>query len=208
MQLYTGMEDNPTTLRMTKLVSAVAVLAVAGILTVVTLHERSDAREPGAVGTSGTTTATAAVPDTGIVPSGLLRQVPSFNPQPHGVAPATTVEAVPALKEGEHVEVRVALDSRASNANGFGTLWVGTPDQRVLVVLPRDTRNELRRLEGEPASQPIQQVEPGRTVTISGTVYRVPRAEQMHTWGLTTDERRILAEHPFYIRADSVTPTS
>ena len=102
---------------------------------------------------------------------------------------------------GRKVSLHVPVQGKANDV----AFWVGEKDNRVLVVLERDRRDLVQRQNGTIADNPIAPVHGGQQADITGTVSKLPRAEAMYSWGLTTRDRRELAERPIYIRADSVT---
>jgi hypothetical protein len=105
---------------------------------------------------------------------------------------------------GRRVDLHVDVQARA-NDHAF---WVGSPDNRLLVVLGRDNRDGSQRQAGVPASHGVQPVRDGQRAAISGVVRPIPIAEQRYSWDLTEDDERELSERKVYIRADAVTPES
>ena len=101
---------------------------------------------------------------------------------------------------GRRVDLHVDVQSLA-NDNAF---WVGSRDNRLLVVLGRDTRGDSERVRGLPATHHIAPVHRGQVAAISGVIRPLPKAEQMYSWDLTTDDRRELADRKIYIRAEKV----
>jgi hypothetical protein len=81
---------------------------------------------------------------------------------------------------------------------------VGSPDNRVLVVMGRDNRDGTQRQSGVPAGHNIAPVRGGQRATVSGVIRPLPKAEEMASWNLTTDDQKEIAERKIYIRADSV----
>ena len=59
-----------------------------------------------------------------------------------------------------------------------------------------------------PSSDSIAPVRAGQRVSISGTVERLPRAEEMYSWGLTNHDAEELTRRYVYLRAERVTPVS
>ena len=45
----------------------------------------------------------------------------------------------------------------------------------------------------------------GQQATISGSIQRLPKAEEMSSWQLTRTDAAELADRQFYVRADTVT---
>jgi hypothetical protein len=103
---------------------------------------------------------------------------------------------------GHRVDLHVDVQSRANDV----AFWVGTPDNRVLVVLGRDHRDGARRQAGEPAGHRILPVQNGQRAAISGVVQPIPRAEHRYSWDLTEKDWQELQERKIYIRAETVTP--
>jgi hypothetical protein len=103
---------------------------------------------------------------------------------------------------GRRVDLHVDVQARA-NDHAF---WVGSPDNRVLVVWGRDNRDGARRQAGIPASHGIEPVHDGQRAAISGVVRPIPIAEQRFSWDLTEQDRKELGDRKIYIRADTVRP--
>jgi hypothetical protein len=102
---------------------------------------------------------------------------------------------------GRRVDLHVTVSDIANDV----AFWVGEKDNRVLVVMARDNRDGARRQSGGVASHGIVPVHRGQQAAISGTVQRLPKAEEMFSWGLTNNEAAQLEGRPIYIRADRVT---
>ena len=181
-------------------------VALAGLLLVVfigvgVLGTRVDQRrvdtaggnsvtDGAAVGTSGTAEP-GATDDAGgppaVVPPAIIQEIETITGAVDGH------ELV-----GRRVDLHVPVNDVA---NGVA-FWIGEKDNRVLVVMDRGgARRESRR----PAAHGILPVHRGQQAAISGTVQRLPRAEEMHSWGLTEGEAAQLGDRPIYIRADRVT---
>jgi hypothetical protein len=105
---------------------------------------------------------------------------------------------------GRRVDLHVDVQSRA-NDHAF---WVGSPDNRLLVVMGRDNRNGAKRQSGAPASHAVEPVRHGQRAAISGVVRSIPNKEQRFNWNLTEDDERELSERKVYIHAESVSPES
>ena len=101
---------------------------------------------------------------------------------------------------GRRVDLHVDVQER-SNDHSF---WVGSADNRVLVVLGRDTRGGAARQHGSPSTHWVVPVRRGQRAAISGVVRPMPKAEEIHGWDLTEHERKDLADRKVYIRADTV----
>lgn len=149
----------------------------------------SDARQPasdssGAVGTSGTHDGAAEGDE-----FGALRDIETITGANDGMA-------LVGRRVDLHVDVQEMANDRA--------FWVGSADNRVLVVLGRDNRTQWHRQHSVPASHGIAPVHHGQRATISGVVRPMPGSEEMYSWALTTSEYKELADRKVYIRADSV----
>jgi hypothetical protein len=142
------------------------------------------AGEPGAVATSGTTAAASTSS------AAVIRELETITGAADGH------ELV-----GRKVDLHVPVQSRANDVS----FWVGEKDNRMLVVMERDRRTGAERQRGEPAMHYISPVHAGQQADIAGSIQKVPYEEAMYSWGLSTLDRRELAERPIYIRADSVT---
>jgi hypothetical protein len=105
---------------------------------------------------------------------------------------------------GRRVDLHVDVQARA-NDHAF---WVGSPDNRLLVVFGRDNRNGTKRQSGVPASHGIEPVRDGQRAAISGVVRSIPIKEHRYNWNLTADDERELSERKVYIHAESVSPDS
>ena len=101
---------------------------------------------------------------------------------------------------GRRVDLHVDVHDRANDY----AFWVGPPDNRLLVVIGRDTRDGSQRQRGESSSHRISPVRGGQRAAISGVIRPAPKAEQRHNWNLTRDDERELADRKVYIDADSV----
>jgi hypothetical protein len=101
---------------------------------------------------------------------------------------------------GRRVDLHVEVQDRA-NDHAF---WVGSPDNRLLVVIGRDRRDGSQRQRGKPSNHGIAPVRGGQRAAISGVIRPAPKAEQRYSWNLTRDDERELADRKIYIDADSV----
>jgi len=101
---------------------------------------------------------------------------------------------------GRRVDLHVDVLSRANDQ----AFWVGSPDNRLLVVLGRDNRDGDKRQAGVPAGLHIAPVRGGQSATISGVIRPLPRAEDRFNWDLTERDEHELQDRKIYIRADSV----
>jgi hypothetical protein len=145
----------------------------------------------GPVGTSGRETA----PDTGDNP-GSAAVVPP--------APIQDLDTITGINDGrELVGQRVDLHVPVQEHINDVAFWVGSDDNRLLVVLARDDRDDVQRQKGLPSSSKVQALN-GAPAAISGTVQALPRAELMQSWGLTNADWAELMQRKIYIRADNV----
>jgi len=156
----------------------------SGMTTGSTSRQASGGNGERAVGTSGASPA-AGEEDGGQV----VREIETIT----GANDAMTLV-------GRRVDLHVDVLSRA-NDHAF---WVGSPDNRLLVVLGRDNRNGQKRQAGSPASHGIAPVNGGQTATISGVVQALPKAEDRFNWNLTEQDEDDLRARKVYIRADAV----
>lgn len=99
---------------------------------------------------------------------------------------------------------RVDLHVRVQDPNDV-SFWAGDGDNRLLVVFGRDTRDGATRQVGRPPVHGIQPLQAGQQATVSGSIQRLPKAEEMFNWQLTRTEAAEALERQFYVRADSVT---
>jgi hypothetical protein len=102
---------------------------------------------------------------------------------------------------GRRVNLTAPVRDKA-NDNAF---WVGMGDNRMLVVLRRDHRDGVQRQQSDVAAHGIAPVHAGQTAVITGSIQKLPKAEDMFSWGLTAKDKKELAERQIYIRADTVT---
>ena len=91
---------------------------------------------------------------------------------------------------------RVDFHVKVADINNYTSFWVGSKDNRMLVVC----------LHGASSPNDIKLVAPGQTVRITGTIEDIPNAEARYNWGLTDSQRRALEDQKVYIRAEHVTP--
>jgi hypothetical protein len=94
---------------------------------------------------------------------------------------------------GRRVDLHVDVQGLA-NDHAF---WVGSPDNRLLVVLARDN-----------SSHRMAPVHRGQRTAVSGVIKRIPDTEAIAAWKLTSTDRRELVDRKIYIRADSITTQS
>jgi hypothetical protein len=139
---------------------------------------------PVAVGTAGTHDATAETDAPDVI---------------------TEIETITGANDGmglvgRRVDLHVDVQNRANDY----AFWVGPRDNRLLVVLARDTRDGSQRQQGRPSGHRISPVHGGQRAAISGIIRRVPKDEHRYSWNLTRDDDRELADRKIYIAADSV----
>lgn len=101
---------------------------------------------------------------------------------------------------GRRVDLHVDVQDRANDY----AFWVGSPDNRLLVVIGRDSRDGSQRQRGAPSNHRIAPVRGGQRAAISGVIRPAPKAEQRYSWNLTRDDERELADRKIYIDADTV----
>jgi hypothetical protein len=102
---------------------------------------------------------------------------------------------------GRRVDLHVRIQRHLNDV----AFWIGSADNRLLVVLARDTRDGATKQKGEPPAHGLD-AEYEQIATVSGAVHPLPGQEAMHSWGLTELDRDHLLERRIYIRADAVTP--
>ena len=90
---------------------------------------------------------------------------------------------------------RVDFHLKVADVNNDTSFWVGSKDNRMLVV----------RFHGAPSPDEMRTVAPGQTVHITGTIEDIPTAEARSSWGFN-DAQRALEDQQVYIRAEHVTP--
>ena len=101
---------------------------------------------------------------------------------------------------------RVDFHLKVGDINNYTSFWVGTKDNRMLVVLGRDNRSDAQRDRGAASPNDIKEAAPGQMVHITGTIQGIPDAETRYSWGLNDSQRGALKDEKVYIRADHVTP--
>jgi hypothetical protein len=104
---------------------------------------------------------------------------------------------------GSRVDLHVMV---AEDLNDYTSFWVGNKDNRILVVLERDSRSDAQREHGAPSPNDITRAVPGQTVHITGTIQDIPFAEAISSWELNDSQRQELQDQKVYIRAEHVTP--
>jgi hypothetical protein len=102
---------------------------------------------------------------------------------------------------GRRVEITVPV----LQDQNLTTFWIGSPQDKLLVVLNRDTRDSAERQASTPPEHGIGAVHQGQHAVITGTVVAVPRAEERYNWDLTRPQTQELERRGVYIRADKIT---
>lgn len=103
---------------------------------------------------------------------------------------------------GRRVDLHVDVQARA-NDHAF---WIGSRDNRLLVVFARDNRTGAKRQAGVPAGHGIRPMHDAQRAAISGVVRAIPNKEQRFNWDLTERDEKELSERKVYIHADTVSP--
>jgi hypothetical protein len=130
----------------------------------------------------------------------------SGGPPPVVPAVIQELDTITGSVDGQQlIGLRVDLHVRVQAVPNEVVFWVGGRDNRVLVVLRRDHRDGKERQLGLPPRHGIAPVHTGQQATISGSVQRLPKAEEMYSWRLTEPDHAELLDRKMYIRADTVT---
>ena len=106
----------------------------------------------------------------------------------------------PASLVGQRVSLQVPL----VREDNMSVVWLGSPENPLLVVLNRDVRDGFQRMASQPPSHGIQTVEPGQQAVISGTIQRIPSKEMRFSWDLNKAQQERLESRGVYLLADSV----
>jgi len=85
---------------------------------------------------------------------------------------------------------RIDLDLKAPYLVDPRAFWVGSNDDRVLVVFARDVTTKPKT---------------GQPIRISGKVREIPSIEEQISWGLDAHQRQEVEQEKVYILADAVT---
>ncbi len=109
------------------------------------------------------------------------------------------VDANPLI--GQRVDLHVPIADRANDY----AFWIGENDSRLLVVPRRDRRDGEQRQQGDVADHGVAPLEAGKTAAITGSIQKLPKAEEMYSWNLTDREQQEAASMGVYLRADTVT---
>jgi hypothetical protein len=111
------------------------------------------------------------------------------------------------LDPHELIGQRVDFSVKVADINSYTSFWVGTKDNRMLVVLARDnSRSDAQRDRGAPSLNDIKPAAQGQMVRITGTIEGIPNAEARYSWGLSDSQRSELKDQKVYIRADHLMP--
>jgi hypothetical protein len=100
---------------------------------------------------------------------------------------------------------QVDLDLSAGPLATQTAFWVGSKDNRVLVVLGQNNRTQKRR-PGQVATSGVTPVQPGEALRIVGTIEAVPPPSARYSRGLEESVRASLRDEKIYIRATSLSP--
>jgi hypothetical protein len=102
---------------------------------------------------------------------------------------------------GQRVSVTLPFHDVANDV----AFWADINGQRLLVVTNRDVRDAAQHQRGLPPAHRIDAADVVAPLLVSGTVERLPRAEERYSWSLTSDEAAEVARNGIYLRADTVT---
>ncbi len=147
----------------------------------------------GVTGTSGRDTSRAADDDSdpsAVVPPAIIQELDTITGSVGGQ---------------QLIGRRVDLHVTVQDPNDV-SFWAGEGDNRVLVVMSRDNRDGATRQVGKPPTHAVQALRAGEQATVSGSIQRLPNAEEMFSWQLTRSEAAEALDRQFYIRADTVAP--
>jgi len=124
-------------------------------------------------------------------------------------SPATVHDLDTVLRtvdQNELIGRRVDFHVKVADVNNSISFWVGNKDNRMLVVLARDSRSDAQRDRGAPSANGIQPLQAGQAARITGIIEGIPPAEARYSWGVNDSVRRALKDQKAYIRADTVVP--
>jgi hypothetical protein len=102
---------------------------------------------------------------------------------------------------GRKVELHVPVAGHANDQ----AFWIGSKDNRMLVVTRRDHRDGRMRQEGRVAGNNIALLETGKLASISGSIQKLPQAEERQSWDLTRQDQQEAVAIGVYLAADIVT---
>jgi hypothetical protein len=140
------------------------------------------APEPRLLGTAG-----IVEPDIALGPDHVVREIETIT---------GTIDGMSLV--GRRVDLHVEVQRRATDV----AFWIGSADNRVLIVLKRDPRPSDRH--GVARGHAIVPVRDGQRATISGMIRRMPKPGQVAAWGLSAADEAELADRKIYIHADAV----
>ena len=146
---------------------------------------RSASAEGGAVGTSGQAAASRDEHEGAVIRE--LETITGIN------------DLHPLI--GRKVALSVPVAARAND----WAFWIGSPDNRVLVVPRRDRRDSALRQQGRVTTGGIDLIEGGTIAAISGSIQKLPRAEERKSWALTNQDQAEATSMDVYLSADTVT---
>ena len=184
----------------------VMVLAVLGVWLIPRNGSDRDALLDGSTSGQHSGGGTAGVG--GAIGTGGEEAPGTSNSGPGAVVPPAIIQELATItgsNDGhELIGQRVDLHAPVQRHINDVAFWVGEGDNQVLVVLARDNRDGDKRQSGVPASHGLTAMRSGQQASISGIVQRLPKAEEMFSWGLTNADRAQLMERPIYVRADRI----
>lgn len=185
----------------------VAVSVVLVALGIAWMYQR-DTRRAAELDTAATAAAGTTIPGSvGTSGAGIAQGVDSSGPS--ATLPPAIIQELDTITGSvdgqELVGRRVDLHVTVHSVPNDVAFWIGEKDNRLLVVLRRDTRDGAARQLALPPRHGIAPVHAGQQATISGFVQRLPKAEEMHGWQLTEPDYAELLDRKMYIRADTVT---
>ena len=124
-------------------------------------------------------------------------------------SPATVHDLDTVLRtvdQNELIGRRVDFHVKVADVNNSTSFWVGNKDNRMLVVVARDSRSDAQRDRGSPSVKGIQPMQAGQTARITGIIEGIPHPEARYNGGINDSVRRALKDQKAYIRADTVVP--
>lgn len=185
---------------------AIAVLIIAGLFVWSALPNQDRKAVAGEDGvTWGDTPEPRPAPSPGEGDAGAVGTTGTLAPSERGRGVIVTeIETItgthdPRQLVGRRVDLHVDVQERANDV----AFWVGSRDNRVLVVLAGD-RTARASHEQPRASHGILPVQTGQNATISGVVRPIPQPEERFSWRLTERQEDELQEKGIYIRAEEV----
>lgn len=121
--------------------------------------------------------------------------------------PILRLETITDQRDGRHlvgrpVNLRTVMVDPANDV----AFWVGTGDDRVLVVPDRDTRSGVERQMGLPSHPRAGWVGGEQLLTITGVIEPIPYGEATYSWNLTRPDVADLIKRMIYVRAFEIRP--